>query len=177
MRDILYHLNVGAGAALAANRACTRKIFFGTLQEAYKEKISEAAFSQQLCYLRRSRLIQTRQVGDEMLIVLTDAGRRKALRYDIEKLEVKKPAKWDGLWHLVFADIPEKKKRARNALRHKLRQLGFVQINRSVWIFPYECEKEVAFVTGYFGVEQYVYYAIVQRISNEVVLRKKFNLK
>lgn len=50
---------------------------------------------------------------------------------------------WDEKWRVVIFDIPEKKKRVRDRLREKLRELGFGMIQESVWISPYDVAKDI----------------------------------
>ena len=56
----------------------------------------------------------------------------------------------DGEWRIVIFDIPEKFKKAREALRMKLKELGFLELQKSVFIFPYECEDEINFIVEVF---------------------------
>lgn len=46
--------------------------------------------------------------------------------------------KWDKKWRIVIFDIEEKQKKTREALRYKLKELGFGMIQESVWITPYD---------------------------------------
>ena len=41
---------------------------------------------------------------------------------------------WDGKYRIVFFDIPEKDRAARDLLRAKLKEIGFVGWQKSVWI-------------------------------------------
>ena len=66
-------------------------------------------------------------------IVLTKEGQKKALKFKIDEIEIKVPAKWDGKWRIVIFDIPEKFKKAREALRRKLKDLGFLELQKSVF--------------------------------------------
>ncbi|HSW37291.1 MAG TPA: hypothetical protein VLG37_02885 [Candidatus Saccharimonadales bacterium] len=47
-----------------------------------------------------------------------------------------KPVTWDGLWRLVIFDIPEVQREARYHIRRLLKELGFAQLQLSVWIHP-----------------------------------------
>ncbi len=109
-------------------------------------------------------------------VVITKRGISHAKLLDIENLSIKKPNQWDGKWRVVFFDIPEKKKRARNALREKLRDLGFCEMQKSVFAFPYECQDEINFVVSLFEIKPYVQYAEMTKTTNEVALRKLFKL-
>ena len=46
--------------------------------------------------------------------------------------------KWDGKWRIVIFDIEEKNKKVRETFRHKLKELGFGQLQKSVWISPHD---------------------------------------
>ena len=90
--------------------------------------------------------------------------------------EIKKPKRWDGKWRFVIFDIPEKRKTVRDAFRKYLSDLGFYQIQRSVWVWPYECKKEVDFLVELFEIRSDVYYLLVEAITNEALLQKHFQL-
>lgn len=69
----------------------------------------------------QSKLIDYKENNDGTItLVLSDAGKNKALIYNLDMIAIKKPARWDGLWRMVLFDIPEHKKQARNALSAKL---------------------------------------------------------
>jgi DNA-binding transcriptional regulator PaaX len=48
------------------------------------------------------------------------------------------PKKWDKMWRVVTYDFPETERSARNSLRHVLLKSHFLQLQKSVWIFPYD---------------------------------------
>lgn len=43
---------------------------------------------------------------------------------------------WDELWRVVGYDIPENKRTERRMVRKNLHELGFKQLQRSVWVSP-----------------------------------------
>lgn len=67
----------------------------------------------------------------------TVAGAKRLSKLDFTNLEMKKP--WDRKWRIVMYDIPEDKKTAREQIRRLIKQLGFVQLQRSVWVHPLPC--------------------------------------
>lgn len=124
------------------------------------------------------RLVSMADNGDgTQTAVLTERGKKRAITFNFGKLKIKTPEVWDGQWHIVLFDIPEKYKQARLALRDKLLLLGFFQCQKSVYIHPFACQDEVEFVTHFFEVGKYVRYGVLWRISNEAELLLKFNLK
>ncbi len=42
--------------------------------------------------------------------------------------------------------MPKEKDRIRDIFRLKLREFNFYQLQKSVWIYPYECKKELVFL-------------------------------
>ena len=109
-------------------------------------------------------------------IILTKEGQKKALKFKLDEMEIKKPAKWDGEWRIVIFDIPEKFKKAREALRIKLKELGFLKLQESVFIFPYECEDEINFIMEVFLIRPFVRFMRVKSFTNEEQIRVKFGL-
>src|SRR3989344_305402 len=71
-------------------------------------------------------------------ILLTDKGRRY-----LKKLQVKegsgKKQKWDGKWRVLIFDVWEKRRGKRDMLRREIREFVFVQLQQSVWIYPFAC--------------------------------------
>ena len=62
---------------------------------------------------------------------------------------------WDKKWRLVIFDIPEKKKPAREALREKLKDLGFAKLQDSVWVTPFPCENEIKLIKLVFNLSDF----------------------
>lgn len=81
---------------------------------------------------------------------LTDIGLRKLAEFRLKKSFNFTGQKWDGFWRLVIFDIPEDKKTVREGLRNKLRHFGFYPLQKSVFVFPYDCEKEIYGLADFF---------------------------
>ena len=108
-------------------------------------------------------------------VIITKKGVSKIKFLNLDLLAVKRPHQWDGKWRIVFFDIPEKKRKDRNALREKLRDLGFYEMQKSVFVLPYECQDEVNFVVSIFNIKSFVQYAEMINPTNELELRRFFN--
>lgn len=109
-------------------------------------------------------------------IKLLSKGRVYLYKLNFEKLTLPKPVVWDRKWRLFFFDIPEKYRNERNMIRRKLQTLGCYNIQRSVFIYPHECRKELEMVAGYYKVQKYTLYAEVISIEMERTLKKHFQL-
>lgn len=112
----------------------------------------------------------------EVTINLTENGKQKALTYQIESMELKKPQKWDGIWRIVVFDIPEGKKRARDIFRENLKRLGFYQLQKSVFVCPYPCKNEVDFLKHNFGISSHVTFLKASHIDKQNFLRNHFQV-
>jgi DNA-binding transcriptional regulator PaaX len=161
--------------------AGTRK-FFRELNK-YLEKNSRRKnkffnpqkLSQALYYLKKRKLIEIKEKGGKTIVLLTEKGKKRKFQYDLNNMEIPKPKNWDKKWQLLMFDIPENKKFVREALRNKLKDLGFLQFQKSVWIYPYSCENEIDFITEYFSIGPYLNLLTV-KIIDDKPLREHFGL-
>jgi len=165
------------GLALSLTRR--PDIYFSIVKKIAKEwkKINERSLRDSIRKLYKSKMIDFRENQDgTVLTVLTNKGKKQILKYDIDKIEIKKPARWDKLWRLVVFDIPEDKNLGRKALAAKLKELGFYPMQKSVYIYPYECKDEIDFITEIFELSPYVRFLRVKDIDIELDLKERFYL-
>lgn len=128
-----------------------------------------------LYYLKRRGLIDVEPNPDGTYTVkTTKAGREQAHKYDLDNLSIEIPKQWDGYWRLVAFDIPAKKYKARSALLAKLKELGFVMLQRSIWAHPFPCKNEIAVVGRAFDVGRYIHQITCHEISGGDTLRHEF---
>jgi hypothetical protein len=159
----------------------TRKFFRELnkyLDKKFKEEnnlLNSKDLSSALYYLKKRNLISTKEKDGKTIIFLTEKGKKRKLQYDLNNMKMIKLKIWDKKWRLLMFDIPENKKLAREALRDKLKDLGFSQFQKSVWVYPYSCENEIDFITEYFSIGQYITLLTVQ-IADDKPLRSIFGL-
>lgn len=87
---------------------------------------------------------------DQLVLKLTEAGRDWVLKHGLDE------SKWDGIWRIVIFDIPESHKRARQALRNKLKEWGFVIWQRSVWATKKPLTEHVRNLTKELAIDDWV---------------------
>ncbi|EKD56945.1 MAG: hypothetical protein ACD_58C00039G0006 [uncultured bacterium] len=126
--------------------------------------------------LEARKWIKISEVGDQIKLELVEDGIKKAYYYQLENLKIKKSEKWDGLWRVVIFDVPEEKKVARDVLRNKLKELGFVQLQKSVFVLPYPCKKEIDIIRETYKIWPHVTYMLVKEIDLQEKLVNHFNL-
>ena|SRR3989344_8732469 len=109
-------------------------------------------------------------------IVLTTKGEKFAAFLGEGRLALKKPKRWDGKWRLVLFDIPERRKKLRAQLRITLSSLGFVRLQNSAWVYPYDCEDLIALFKTDSQLGKDVCYLIADYLEDDQALRFAFDL-
>lgn len=141
------------------------------------ECINRSALRRAIQSLYQSRLVDVKETPDgTMTLILTDSGKHRALSYKLNEMEIVKPKRWDKKWRVVLFDIPEKRKKTREALRFHLKQLGLRELQKSVFIFPYPCGSEIDFLVEFFELRRHVRQIVATSIDNEPHMKQWFNL-
>lgn len=139
------------------------------------KKIDEKKLQQEIRMLYQNKWVEKKENPDgSYTILLTDKGKLRVLTYHFQEMKLERK-NWDGKWRVVLFDIPEKLKQGREILRDKLKQLGFHKLQESIFIFPYECQNEIEFIIEFFNLRKYVRIGILEKIDNELYLKKIFN--
>jgi len=146
-----------------------------TLSKKCGAKRSEG-FIKSLSYLKRDRLVSIAEKDGQQILTLSEDGKKRVLRFNLHQMGIKKPKKWDGYWRIVIFDIPEKRKQGREALRSKLKQLGFYQLQKSCFIYPFDCKSEIDFISEIFEVGPFVNFIVAKEIEGAPLLKKSFGL-
>jgi len=174
-KKILLLLIGGASLGLTRRPDAYFRIVRGIAKE--WRKINERNLRTAIKNLHKSKLVDYKENTDGTVkIILTKVGRSRILKYDLDKIEIKKPSHWDKLWRLVVFDIPEDKNLGRKALAAKLKELGFYPMQKSVFIHPYECKNEINFITEMFELAPYVRFLRVKDVDIELDLKNRFHL-
>jgi len=111
-----------------------------------------------------------------MQLRLTPKGKEILGFYEVEKLSIKKPKRWDGKYRIIIFDITERRRSVRDKLRTWLTHLGFVRLQQSVWVHPYECQEVVTLLKAYFHIGKDVLYLTVESLENDTWVKKCFDL-
>ena len=114
--------------------------------------------------------------GNKAQAELTAKGELLLIKLSSGSARLKKPQKWDNRWRVVIFDIPERRKLTRDNLRLMLSSLGFLKLQSSVWVYPYECEDLLNLIKTDSRLRGEVVYMVVEEIENDHIWRKKFGL-
>ncbi|MEX2029031.1 MAG: hypothetical protein WD963_00945, partial [Candidatus Paceibacterota bacterium] len=166
-----------SGLALGLTRSGRQQLWIlGKIPKEWK-KINHRALQRAINSLYSSHLVQEKNNKDgTTTLILTENGKQRALRFNIDNLKIKKPVKWDGKWRIVMFDIPEKLKRLRDSLRLHFQGVGLIELQKSVLVYPYPCSDEIEFILELYNARKYVRFVLAERIDNELHLKKKFQL-
>lgn len=108
---------------------------------------------------------------------LLPKARRALTENNIWGLKLHTPKQWDGRWRFVLFDIPADKRKRRDAFRLRLKELGLVLYQNSVWIYPYPIEGTVQQIADFYKLSPCISFIIAEKISGEKRLRQQFQLK
>ena len=146
-------------------------LFHSALKNFKTEQIKDS-----LKELNRLNYINKKHNYDgSVLISLSEKGKLRILNMRFNRLNTKRE-KWDGRWRMVAFDIPEECKKGRNALRYRLCMGGFHKIQESLFVHPYDCEKEVRDFIELFKLQKYVRFGLLDFIDNQDGLKGLFKL-
>ncbi len=92
------------------------------------------------------------------------------------KASVQKARRWDGKWRVLMFDVPEYRKSMRDRIRRTVQGIGFIRLQDSVWIYPYDCEDLVTLLKADFKIGKDVLYMVVDSLEGDSWLRAAFKL-
>ena len=142
------------------------------------DKIGKRVLRRVIREFKYKRIVDFKEEKNGMIkVVLSEFGKQHSIRYDPENIQIEIPKKWDKKWRIAIFDIPEKKKQAREALRRELKKLGFLELQKSVWCFPYDCNDAINFIAELFEIRENVRLLEVFKISHDADLKLRFGLE
>lgn len=125
----------------------------------------------------RDRLIRhglLRRTG--RFLELTAKGVKVLRIWEHRGYTLTRPKQWDGKWRILIFDIPEKRRWLRDRIRSTLHAIGFKQLQRSVWVYPFDCEDFIALLKADFKIGKDLLYLIVEGLENDRALRDYFDV-
>jgi len=120
----------------------------------------ETNFSKAIANAKRYGYLEIVEKDNKKSILITKKGRFRIWKPRIVK-------EWDGRWRLVGFDIPEKRRKKRDSFRTALRAMGFKQMQKSLWICPYDVSEEIEKVMDMLDLEYEIDYFIADAITNK----------
>jgi len=176
--QIAKYVLVAIGTAGVVTLAIVAPNLIATLAKAQNnyKKYNNNQVNRSMKSLVANGMVSVREDNGRKVVKLTKKGINKFIRCKVDELQIIRPKKWDKKWRVVIFDIPEKLKSYRNQLSFKLRAMGFMQIQKSVWAHPFPCENEIIFLAEALRISPFVRFMLVSTIFPEEDLLEKFNL-
>jgi len=140
--------------------------------------VEETKVRKSLEKLESKEIIDLEEKGGNIFVKLKDKNNLTIIKYSTKALlNFKRKAKhWNKKWFLVFFDVPEIQKNKRDYLRRFLVYIGFYQYQKSIYIFPYECENEIKLIKKIVEGAKYIKYIIAEKIEDEKLVKQYFKL-
>lgn len=171
---ILVGIAMLAGACVAPNMGKAFYYFMKDNNDRRERYRTKKAFKG----LEREGLVRSIHNKKGWAMTLTKKGEEEVCCLKSPYLKLPQVKKWDGVWRLIISDIPEKYKVARDSLNRWLVRAGCARLQKSTWVYPYDCWDEVRAIVSIHNVSGCVRFAIVEKFNKETEneLKKIFNL-
>lgn len=160
------------GIMMAAPNSARLLRYFQKYLEKRDTKLGRR-ISQAYTRLKEKGMIEKKENG---AFRLTKKGEEHAAALQMLDLTQKPLLRWDRKWRIVIFDIWERRHVVRNRLRELLKRNGFVKIQNSVWVYPYDCEELFAFLRTHLSLGRGMLYIVADEIEGDSQLRKHFKL-
>lgn len=116
---------------------------------------------------------------DKDQFTLTERGRRILLEFEIDDIKLPdfSPRNWDGNWRVLIFDIPEINRAARDIFRNKIQELGFYTLQKSVYVTPRPCEREISGLARMLRINKGVHVLEARKLGlNETEIKRFFGV-
>lgn len=173
---LLELIKAGAALFIAFTAPGALKLFEGSFKDPRWGEYYPSSIERSTYKLWRKGYVDIQKNDGKTTVKLTEKGKVETLKFSLKDLKINKPIMWDGKWRLVMFDIPKGKNGSREILRDKLYEMGFFLMQKSVFVYPYPCEKEIKFLREVLEVPHGVKLIRADRIEDDEDLRKIFSL-
>ncbi len=147
------------------------------LKEWGKDKSSGRSRIESINYSRR-KLVRDGllEYNESCFLRLTEKGQNILNKIEARNYNLVKPERWDKKWRVIIFDIKEERRALRSKVRNTLINIGFMCLQKSVWIYPYDCEDLINLIKADFKIGKDVLYMIVDRVENDRPILEFFDL-
>ncbi len=131
-------------------------------------------FPQEFSNLKKSSYFKK----DGEKFYLTEKGRIKIIKNILRNKKIKN-RKWNGVWLGIIFDIPEINRKERAFLRRELEWIGCKELQKSVWVTPFDIEEELLALLKLWkrDFRGDIRFLRIQKITGEDALKKRFEVK
>ena len=154
------------------------KAIIEALKEYKKIEVEEKKVRRILKNFEEKEILSLAEKDGDVYVRSLNKDNPALIKYSLKPiLDFKqKNKKWTGKWYLVFFDVPEIQRNKRNYLRIFLKKLGFYPYQKSVYLFPYECEEEIKLIKKIVEGGKYMKYIVAEKIEDESEVKRFFQM-
>lgn len=139
------------------------------------EKFNTGRLHQVLKRMYKARYIEIIIEQGVPTVKVTQKGKVKLLRYKLDEITLDKLSH-DGKWRLIIYDVAKNKRASSESFRRMLRKLGFLQLQKSVYLTPYRCEEQIEYLRQLFDIGSQVKILTVRYLEEEAAYRRYFGI-
>lgn len=155
-----------------------------TSRDAYKtfrtfdqlQKITNERLRQTVKYAIGKKYIRVTHRNGKDYLELTKEGKSVVGKLAVESLRPQRRKIWDKKWRMVMFDIPETEKKRRDGFAANLKRLGFLQVQKSAFVYPYPCFEELEVLADFHRVKPYLTWMVADSMTPSAQFRKRFKL-
>ena len=174
---LLSLLEAGVLLAVAIVAPGAVRMFKGFRRDESWKDYHDSSVTRGVERLWRRGLVEVVETKEGCVVQITNEGKTEKLKFDIENMTIPVQGQWDGKWRMGFFDIFSTKDTVRREFRERLKGLGFYPMQKSVYVYPYPCSKEIQFLREILKVPHEVKLATIEHLENDEDLREIFQLK
>ena len=172
-KALLVTVGVGTVLAMALMAPNTLQILKPFLGRGTRKDHERKRIRQALDALHKQKMLERIEKNGNVYLRTTKKGHAYLRRLDVETLTFPKPI-WDRKWRIIFFDIPEEKGRGRRAFQQRLKTLGCMQLQKSVFIYPHACPEEIDMLTSFWKIFPFVHYCETSDLGTAQQVAKQF---
>jgi len=139
------------------------------------QKFNAAHLRRNLKRLKDQKVVEFIKENGEEVIKLTSKGKTKFLRFQLKELSLRE-SEWDGKWRLVLYDISKFRRNQQEQFRRLIKGMNFFPLQKSVYLTPYPCTEQIAYLREYFSISDEVILIRADSLENEQIYKEYFGL-
>mgnify|MGYP001589350045 FL=1 len=118
--------------------------------------------------------------NDSLRLALTPMGEALADNFfkqtELENIRVSNK-RWTGLWYLLIYDLAGCEKKTKDIFRKTIKKLGLYPMKRTVWVSPFDCEREIKKLCNALDINQEkIIYTTTKKLSGENKVKAHFKI-
>ena len=142
------------------------------------DRLRRQKLQKSFSYLKSKGYIYVRKRRKKLHVEVTAQGMERARAARLRNIlsePMLRPPTWDHMWRLIIFDISAGERAKRNAFRSFIKQTGAIMLQKSVWVYPFDCTERIELLRSFFGFsESELRLVITNSLGNDRQLRKHF---